>query len=83
MSFKPTDWKRLWMAGLITLAFAIPFIAGEGVLYDWLVWAFWIVWLTLLFTSIAFWSQRRTLAVAGLLSALLSGFYACMPVIVE
>jgi hypothetical protein len=70
------------MTALITLAFGI-LIVGENTPYDWLVWPFWIVWPTLLLTSIAFWSQRRTLAVVGLLSALLTGFYACMPVIAE
>jgi hypothetical protein len=73
------------MAVLITLAFGIPFILRAGADHErLLVWAFWVTWPTLLFTSIAlFWFERRALAVVGLVSALLSGVIACLPVLVE
>ena len=88
------------MAVLITLAFGIPIVMRErgipfllrlrdGVprewlAHEWLVLVFWVIWPTLLFTSIAFfWFQRRTLAIVGLVSALLSGAFVCMPVLAK
>jgi len=84
MNFKVTDWKRLWMIVLITLAFGIPFVLRLHTPFEWLIWAFWLIWLTLCFTSITlFWFKRPVLAVLGLVSALLSSVYACMPVLAK
>jgi len=74
------------MAVLITLAFGIPLMLRMDAPYDGrlLIRSFLVVWPTLLLTSIAlFWFERRALAVVGLVSALLSGAIACLPVLAE
>jgi hypothetical protein len=84
MSFKAKDGGRLWVLVLITLAFGIPLIGRAGASDDWLVWAFWIVWPLLLFTSfVLFGFKHHGLAWLGLISALLSGLIALMPVLAE